>query len=75
MNSLMPDGGGLTIKSETTSDNRRVRFSRLPLVAIIATRPVMSERFDQGASFVAAFQIFGFSEPSCCFRSDPSPIR
>jgi hypothetical protein len=54
VNSLMPDGGRLTIKSETASDNRRARFSRLPLVAIVATRLVMSERFDQGASFVAA---------------------
>ena len=58
----MPDAGGLSIRSETASDNRRVRFARLPLVAIIATRPVMNERLDQGASFVAAFSIFGLSD-------------
>ena len=71
----MPDGGGLTIKSETASDNRRVRFSRLPSVAVIATRPVMSERFDQKARFVAAFSIFVLAMPGCCFGSDPSSTR
>ena len=50
----MPEAGGLSIKSETVSDNRRVRFARLPLIAIIAPFSAISERFDQGASFVAA---------------------
>ena len=67
----MPDAGGLSIKSETVSDNRRVRLARLPLDAIIAPFSAISERFNQGASYVAAFPIFGLSDAWLLFWERP----
>ena len=62
MNSLRLDGGKHSIKSGTPGDNRRVSFARLLVIDAIATLPAMSERFDQGNSFVATFSMFGLSD-------------
>ena len=61
MNSLRLDGGKHSIKSGTPGDNRRVPLARLLVIDAIATLLMMSERFDQGISFVAAFSRVGLS--------------
>ena len=62
MNSWRRDGGEHPIKSGTPGDNCRVPFALSPEVDVIATLPAMSERFDQGTSFVATLSIFGLSD-------------
>ena len=58
LNSLRRNGRKHPIKSGTLGNNRRVASE----VDVIATLPAMSERFDQGTSFVATFSIFGLSD-------------
>lgn len=62
LNSSKRDGGKHPIKSGTLGHNCRVPFALSPEVDVIATLPAMSERFDQGTSFVATFSMFGLSD-------------
>lgn len=61
LNSFRRNGRKHPIKSGTLGDNRRVAFALSPEVDVIATLPAMSERFDQGTSFVATLSIFVLS--------------